>query len=261
MQHKTQIKVLQSSFMQSAQTIKDCPPQSCTEIAMLGRSNVGKSSIINLLLNHKLAKSSSTPGKTKVINFFSTTWELFAINKDSNLSSSKGVTTQHKRGTIYAKNAGESIIQNKIDFMKREQDLLQTESMRIPLVFIDFPGFGYAKVSKDTKRVWDKYLTDFIHKRQSIKLFCHLIDSRHTDLIIDSDIERFLQTILKIRKDCKLLQIYTKNDKLNKSDYHKLKSQNKLTISTLKKNTLDMQRIYHEILNASLNLDYFKPSL
>lgn len=234
-QSNTHIKVLQSHFMQSAQTIKDCPPQSCTEIAMLGRSHVGKSSIINLLLNHKLAKSSSTPGKTKLINFFSTTWEL-TTNKDS------------------MPNTHDSIaLQCKTDSMQNNQDLLQTESMRIPLIFIDFPGFGYAKVSKDTKKVWDKHLTDFIYKRQSIKLFCHLIDSRHTNLAIDTEIERFLQKIVESRQDCKLLQIYTKDDKLNKSDYHKLKTQNKLTISTLKKTPQATQQLYHAILHASLN--------
>ncbi len=218
----TQIKVLQSHFIQSAQKIQDCPAPHCTEIAVLGRSNVGKSSIINLLLNHKLAKSSSTPGKTKLINLFSTTWELCPTKEQNEKSHN---TANH----------------------------ILTESMRIPLVIIDFPGFGYAKVSKDTKKIWDKNLTDFIYKRQSIKLFCHLIDSRHRDLAIDSDIANFLQTILESRKDCKILQIYTKDDKLNKNELHKLKAQHKLTISTLKKTTQSVQYLYHAILQASLD--------
>ena len=224
---QTHIKVLKSHFMQSAQTINDCPASSCTEIAVLGRSNVGKSSIINLLLNHKLAKSSSTPGKTKLINFFSTTWELCHTN--DNIDSSK-----------------ESPQIDKLN--------LKTESIKIPLVIVDFPGFGYAKVSKDVKKIWDKHLTDFIYRRQSIKLFCHLIDSRHRDLEIDSQISKFLQTILESRKDCKILQIYTKDDKLNKSDYHKLKAQGKLTISTLKKTPKATQELYHAVLYASLNI-------
>lgn len=231
-QMHTHINVLQSYFMQSAQTIKDCPAPNYTEIAMLGRSNVGKSSIINLLLNHKLAKSSSTPGKTKLINFFSTTWELSVNKKDS---------------IIY-----DAVELDEIAMHNKEETSC-TKSMRIPLVFIDFPGFGYAKVSKDTKKIWDKHLTDFIYKRQSIKLFCHLIDSRHTDLAIDAEIERFLKAITESRQDCKLLQIYTKDDKLNKSDYHKLKAQNKITISTLKKTPQAIQQLYHAILYASLN--------
>lgn len=223
---QTYIKVLQSRFIQSAQTIKDCPASSCTEIAVLGRSNVGKSSIINLLLNHKLAKSSSTPGKTKLINFFGTTWELCCINDDK-----------------------DSIK----DCPQNDKVFLNTESIRIPLVIVDFPGFGYAKVSKEVKKIWDKHLTDFIYKRQSIKLFCHLIDSRHLDLEIDSQITAFLQTILESRKDCKILQIYTKDDKLTKSEYHKLKSQGRLTISTLKKTPKIMQELYHAVLHESLN--------
>lgn len=224
---QTYIKVLQSRFIQSAQTINDCPASSSTEIAVLGRSNVGKSSIINLLLNHKLAKSSSTPGKTKLINFFSTTWELCRVyDKDSNM-----------------------------DCLQNDRVHLKTESTKIPLVIVDFPGFGYAKVSKDVKKIWDKHLTEFIYKRQSIKLFCHLIDSRHRDLEIDLQIDNFLQNILESRKDCKILQIYTKDDQLNKSEYHKLKAQGKITISTLKKTPKSTQELYHAVLHASLNTE------
>lgn len=51
--------------------IKSLPPEQLPEIALVGRSNVGKSSLINKLANHKhLAKSSSTPGKTRTINYY-----------------------------------------------------------------------------------------------------------------------------------------------------------------------------------------------
>ena len=65
------IKTLKASFLTSAPSIKEAPPPSLSEVAFLGRSNVGKSSLLNALVDRKnLAKSSATPGKTKLINFF-----------------------------------------------------------------------------------------------------------------------------------------------------------------------------------------------
>uniref|UniRef100_UPI002610F1A6 GTPase n=1 Tax=Helicobacter sp. UBA3407 TaxID=1946588 RepID=UPI002610F1A6 len=65
-----------AQFQTSAQTFAQCPPPMISEVAFLGRSNVGKSTLINLICNQKnLAKSSSTPGKTQLINFFLTEWK------------------------------------------------------------------------------------------------------------------------------------------------------------------------------------------
>lgn len=65
------MKITDAKFLQSAQSIADSPSPSMAEVAFLGRSNVGKSSLLNTLTNRKgLAKSSSTPGKTQLINYF-----------------------------------------------------------------------------------------------------------------------------------------------------------------------------------------------
>jgi GTP-binding protein len=70
------VRIVEAKFMESAQSIVDSPSPDLAEIAFLGRSNVGKSSLLNTLTNHKgLAKSSSTPGKTKLINFFDVTYQ------------------------------------------------------------------------------------------------------------------------------------------------------------------------------------------
>jgi GTP-binding protein len=61
-------------FMMSATDAALFPPPTLPEIAFLGRSNVGKSSVINSLLGAKLAKTSSTPGRTRAINFFELRW-------------------------------------------------------------------------------------------------------------------------------------------------------------------------------------------
>ena len=65
------MKIVEATFLTSAQSIADSPSPDCAEVAFLGRSNVGKSSLLNTLTNRKgLAKSSSTPGKTQLINYF-----------------------------------------------------------------------------------------------------------------------------------------------------------------------------------------------
>lgn len=65
------MKIVDATFLTSAQSIVDSPSPDCAEVAFLGRSNVGKSSLLNTLTNRKgLAKSSSTPGKTQLINYF-----------------------------------------------------------------------------------------------------------------------------------------------------------------------------------------------
>ncbi|RDU58189.1 YihA family ribosome biogenesis GTP-binding protein [Helicobacter sp. MIT 99-5507] len=188
--------VLSSSFTKSIENKSQAPSVLYSEIAILGRSNVGKSSAINLLLNNKnLAKSSSTPGKTRLINFFLSSWRLDDVVYD--------------------------------------------------LRFIDFPGFGYAKVSKEERNLWDKNLSEFLKTRDSIKLFIHLIDSRHTNLAIDNEIKNFLNSLLK--PDSKILSVFTKCDKLNKNELIKLKKEDSICISYNDKQSIESLRF--SILN------------
>ena len=160
------------------------------EIAFLGRSNVGKSSLINTLCKQRnLAKSSSTPGKTQLINFF--------------------------------------------DVKCKKND------EKFNITFIDLPGFGYAKVSKSLKEIWNKNLDEFLRLRNSIKLFIHLIDSRHINLQIDLDVDDYINSFLK--PDQEILKVFTKSDKLNKNEKNKLKLQFKdsIIISNLKKDGIE----------------------
>ncbi|MCP5492387.1 MAG: YihA family ribosome biogenesis GTP-binding protein [Chlamydiales bacterium] len=70
-----------ASFVKSAADIEGFPPSMLPEIALIGRSNVGKSSLINHLLNHsKLAKVSNTPGKTQLLNFFTVDDSLMLVD-------------------------------------------------------------------------------------------------------------------------------------------------------------------------------------
>ncbi|OPA71553.1 YihA family ribosome biogenesis GTP-binding protein [Campylobacter pinnipediorum subsp. caledonicus] len=186
------IKIVSANFITSSPSIKEAPVFNSSEIVFLGRSNVGKSSLINSLTKHNsLAKSSSTPGKTQLINFF----EICLLDDEK----------------------GE----------------------KFNVIFVDLPGFGYARVAKSTHNEWKKNLDEFLKLRETIRLFVHLIDSRHFNLEIDKNVNEYITSFL--RPDQKLLNLYTKSDKLNQS----LKSAvlrndpDGILVSTLNKNGIE----------------------
>jgi len=167
------LRPVEAKFVTSAPTIRQAPPASVSEVAFLGRSNVGKSSLLNALADRKgLAKSSATPGKTKLINFFDVTYK-----------------------------AG--------------------EDLRLPMRFVDLPGYGYAKTSKSLKNEWQKSLAEFLQKRDSIRVFVLLRDARHPDLEIDEQTKAWLESLKK--GDQLVLEVFTKADKLKQKDVAALK--------------------------------------
>ncbi|GAA7431918.1 ribosome biogenesis GTP-binding protein YihA/YsxC [Helicobacter pylori] len=166
------IVIKDAHFLTSSSNLSQCPASLTSEMVILGRSNVGKSTFINTLLGKNLAKSSATPGKTRLANFFSTTWE------------------------------------------DKENALMTTFNA------IDLPGFGYAKVSKSLKKEWEGFLWELLSVRTSIKLFIHLVDARHLDLEIDKNAKESIQALL--RSDQAYLSLFTKFDKLNKNEQHRL---------------------------------------
>lgn len=75
------MKVVSAQFVLSAPSLQGCPEPVWPEIAFAGRSNVGKSSLINCLLNRKgLVRTSSTPGRTQLLNFFAINDALFFVD-------------------------------------------------------------------------------------------------------------------------------------------------------------------------------------
>jgi GTP-binding protein len=191
------LRLIEANFIKSAQSINDSLEDTVSEVVFLGRSNVGKSSTINGLTSRKsLAKSSATPGKTQLINFFDV---KYRVDEDK-------------------------------DYEFR---------------FVDLPGFGYARVSKSLKEVWQKNLVEFIQKRVSIRVFIHIRDARHPNAMIDSDVQSYISDF--IRGDQKYLTIFTKYDKLNQKERVKLKKEfpNSIKISNLKKSGYD--KIHQEI--------------
>ena len=189
-------RVINADFIKSAQSLRDSIEDTVSEVVFLGRSNVGKSSTINGLTSRKnLAKSSSTPGKTQLINFFNIRYRY--DEKDFNIR------------------------------------------------FVDLPGFGYAKVSKDLKSLWQKNLVEFIKHRLSIRVFIHLRDARHPNAKIDRDVEEYISQF--IRGDQLYLNIFTKIDKLKQKERSALKKSfpNSIVISNSKRNGYD--RVHQEI--------------
>ena len=75
------MNIKNAKFVVSNQNVKDCPKENIPEYAFIGRSNVGKSSLINMLANNKkLAKTSSKPGKTRLINHFKIDSSWFLVD-------------------------------------------------------------------------------------------------------------------------------------------------------------------------------------
>jgi GTP-binding protein len=112
-----------AEYLQSAPDLSRCPTTIIAEVAFAGRSNAGKSSAINTLTgNKKLARTSKTPGRTQLINYF-------AFDDQRAL--------------------------------------------------VDLPGYGYAKVPMKLKREWDKNLSNYLQKRESLRGLILLMDIRH----------------------------------------------------------------------------------
>ena len=138
--------------MSNSQVAK-CPKDRLPEYAFIGRSNVGKSSLINMLTNCKnLAKTSGRPGKTQLINHF------------------------------------------KIDDR---------------WFLVDLPGYGYARVSKTTKQVFQRFITDYFVQREQLVSAFVLVDIRHEPQKIDVEFMQWLG-----ERAIPFAIIFTKADKL-----------------------------------------------
>ena len=283
-----------AQFITSAANIGGAPEFAMSEVAFLGRSNVGKSSLINALVGRKnLAKSSSTPGKTQLINFFEVKFkQKLAADSDGSqnetspdlaskeaLSSAANCAQDHAEAAAFEQNSKQKSVLNlksaSADFRSdRETDLaagfapnsaqsselnftgrsalslagnpafsdLASLGENISLIFVDLPGFGYAKVSKKLHYIWQKNLDEFIKERLNIKLFVHLIDARQFDLTIDKNLQNYLASFL--RGDQKVVRLYTKADKLNQSERAKLLRHDPqaVLVSTLKGGGLQKAR-------------------
>lgn len=148
------MKIKSTAFVISNTEVSKCPNSPLPEYAFIGRSNVGKSSLINAITQRKdLAKTSSRPGKTQLINHF-------LINENWHL--------------------------------------------------VDLPGYGYAKVSKSKKKIFQKFITQYFKKREQLVSAFLLIDIRHEPQAIDLGFMEWLG-----QNAIPFSIVFTKSDKLS----------------------------------------------
>jgi GTP-binding protein len=136
-----------AKYIISSPDFAKCPPPDKAEYAFIGRSNVGKSSLINMLCNNdRLAKTSGTPGKTQLINHF----EILSA-ADPAKANGKAQPPAKK------------------------------------WYLVDLPGYGFAKVSIRSRRRWEQMIEGYLRKRENLKMVFVLIDARHSPQKIDLD--------------------------------------------------------------------------
>jgi GTP-binding protein len=148
------VKIKDASFVISNTDISNCPSDNKPEYAFIGRSNVGKSSLINMLTERrKLAKTSGRPGKTQLINHF--------------------------------------IINNS-------------------WYIVDLPGYGYAKASKTSRAQWEKFISEYLTKREELINVFVLLDARLEPQKIDLEFMNWCG-----EKNIPFSIVFTKIDKIS----------------------------------------------
>ena len=177
------MEIKSAEFIASYTSYKDCPKDKLPEYAFVGRSNVGKSSLINMLVNQKkLAKTSQSPGKTQLINHF--------------------------------------IINNN-------------------WYLVDLPGYGFAKVSKSTRKDFNRLIKDYSEYRENLMCLFVLLDSRHEPQKNDLEFMQWLG-----EKQIPFCMVFTKIDKLSSSALNK-------NMRNYKKEMLKIWEVLPEIFMTS----------
>lgn len=176
---------LHAEFVISAMSDRQFPKDGLPEIALVGRSNVGKSSLINCLVrNKKLAKTSNTPGRTQSLNFYRIWPQGKPRFGDSRSSRENGGVLLQGTAAEAARAAG-------------------------AFYFVDMPGYGYAKVSESQRRAWRRLIEQYLLERQQLRAVIQIVDLRHPPTRDDVDMWEWLRHYEKVR-----LCVATKADKL-----------------------------------------------
>lgn len=146
------MKIEQIEFNCSSPSLKFCPKEDIPEFAFIGRSNVGKSSLINMIADRKgLAKVSGTPGKTRLLNHF-------------------------KVVSLIGQETGSGI----------------RDARPVSWFLVDLPGYGYARLSKIQREKFEGLIQSYLKNRESLALTFLLIDARLEPQRIDLEFMNWL---------------------------------------------------------------------
>src|SRR5690606_13008657 len=163
------MRITNAKLIKTVYEAKDLPPLDKKEIAFAGRSNVGKSSFLNTVLGLNAAKVSSSPGKTRSINYY---------------------------------------LVNDIYY------------------FVDLPGYGFAKVSKQEKERWSILLEAYFNQRLNLNMVFLLLDHRHLPQDLDYVMIEWLRDL-----GIPFIIILTKVDKLKTYERKRMLEQIKKSLS------------------------------
>jgi len=157
-------KIRSAEYVRSAHSARDLLQDERPQVAFVGRSNVGKSSLLNALLGKRaLARTSSTPGRTQAVNYFLVNERLF---------------------------------------------------------FVDLPGYGYAKASKDKRRAWAQTLESYFESALPEALVVLLIDAKVGGTDLDAQASEYMTSL-----GAEPLVVATKIDKVPRSQRHRALAQ------------------------------------
>ncbi|WP_297570836.1 ribosome biogenesis GTP-binding protein YihA/YsxC [uncultured Anaerovibrio sp.] len=159
------VVITQGKYLTSAVKKEQYPEVQRKEFVFIGRSNVGKSSLINSLTRvHQLARVSSQPGKTQTINFYE-------------IGAKLGDNPERK------------------DFY-----------------LVDLPGYGYAKTGAKRRKIWSKFINEYLLSSETLQFVCQLIDIRHEPMASDIEMFRWL-----VEHNLPVLVVATKVDKVSRN--------------------------------------------
>lgn len=152
------MRIIDAKYVKGVSSAAEVDFPDVAEICFIGRSNVGKSSLINALVTQSVARTSSRPGATRIINIYRVLYE-----------------SQGRRNVV---------------------------------IFSDFPGFGYAKVSRTMALDWQKMVEGYLQRNDRIKSIIWLLDIRRDFDDLDEMLLEWL-----VSKELPFTPVLTKVDK------------------------------------------------
>ncbi len=175
--------------MAETRSFASLPPAGPPEVAIAGRSNVGKSTLLNRLAGrHALARTSKTPGRTRGIIFYDL--QVAAPGPPASGPTAPGRTAPGRTAPVAVRT----------------------------LRLADLPGYGYARVSQVERASWQPLLEGYATLRPTLALFVVLVDARRG---VEAEERQLIEWLATLSIPCRV--VFTKVDKLSASDRGRLR--------------------------------------